>query len=144
MVKVLIAFDTGVLCWIDFIRNSGTTTVSGSAPSAMPKSAVPGFVIADWAIVPNLVPSYSMSTSTFTDGDVCALAGFIKLNDALYAVPDTVPPAAVVSTSCPELCVQTPRVPKRSNVDVTCSVDVSNVCDPVSPEMVTVDPLARS
>ena len=117
----------------------------GFTPCKMPCKAVLAVSIDDGAIEYRVAPSMSrIVADTLTAGEVCSLAEFFNSNITRHDVPDTVPPAAVVSTSCPELCVQTPRVPKRSNVDVTCSVDVSNVCDPVSPEMVTVDPLARS
>jgi hypothetical protein len=69
-VNVLVAPDRGVLCRIDFMVKLGTTTVSGSAPSATPNRAPPGFVISADAIEPTLLPlPSSISARTLTDGD---------------------------------------------------------------------------
>jgi hypothetical protein len=134
----------GVFCWIDFRLNVGTSTVSGSAPFATPYSAVPGFVIAEDAIEPTLLllPS-SIAAITLTDGDVCAAAVFVSSNVTTHAVHFAVPPDAAVNTSCPEDCVHIPLVPNRSDVEDTDKLALSAVCDPVSPVIVTVDPVAR-
>jgi len=63
-----------VLCWIAFRLKLGTTTVSGSAPLATPYSAVPGFAIAEYAVVE--VPDAAM----LIVGDDCAVAGFVIWN----------------------------------------------------------------
>ena len=107
---------------------------------ATPYSSAPGFVIASPAIVPTLFASVA---DTLTAGDDCAVAGFVKLNLTSQAVPDVVPPDAAVSTSCPELWIHTPVVPRRLDVDVTAKLAESGVCEPVSPVIVTVDPNAR-
>ena len=120
--------------------NVGTATKRGSAPFATPYSDVPGFVIAATAIEPTLLASVA---DTLTAGDDCAVAGFVKLNVTTQAVPDVVPPDAAVSTSCPELCVHTPVVPRRLDVDVTAKLAEVAVCEPVSPMIVTVEPVAR-
>jgi hypothetical protein len=86
---------------------------------------------------------FAKFADTFTTGDDCAVAGFLKLNVTTQAVPDVVPPDAAVSTSCPELCTHAPIVPRRFDVDVTTKLDTSAVCEPVSPVIVTVDPSAR-
>ena len=108
---------------------------------ATPYSAVAGFVMAAWAIEPTLLAS---AAATLTAGDGCPSAAFVKLKVTVYAVPDTVLPDATVSTSVPELCVQLPSVPRRLDVDVTGKDDEVAVCEPVSPEIVTVEPAARS
>ena len=105
-----------------------------------PKSTVLGFLIAATAIEPTLLASVA---DTLTAGDDCAVAGFVKLNVTTQAAPDVVPPDAAVSTSCPELWIHTPVVPKRLDVDVTAKLAESGVCEPVSPVIVTVDPNAR-
>jgi hypothetical protein len=79
----------------------------------------PGFVIAATAIEPTLLASVA---HTLTAGDDCAVAGFVKLNVTTQAVPDVVPPDAAVSTSCPELCVHAPVVPRRLDVDETAKL----------------------
>ena len=134
----------GEFCWIDFRLNVGTSTVSGSAPFATPYSAVPGFVIAEDAIEPTLLllPS-SIAAITLTDGDVCAAAVFVSSNVTTHAVHFAVPPDAAVNTSCPEDCVHIPLVPNRSDVEDTAKLALSAVCDPVSPMIVTVDPVGR-
>ena len=140
-VSVLVAFDTGVLCWIVLTLNSGTTTKRGSVPLATPYSAIARFVMAAWAIEPTL---FASAAATLTAGDGCPSAAFVKLKVTVYAVPDTVPPDAAVSTSVPELCVHEPAVPRRLGVDVTGNVSEVAVCEPVSPVIVTVEPAARS
>jgi len=121
--------------------NVGTATKRGSAPFATPYSDVAGFVIAAAPIEPTLLASVA---DTLTTGDDCAVAGFVKLNVTTQAVPDVVPPGdAAVRTSCPELCVHAPVVPRRLDVDVTAKFAEVAVCEPVSPVIVTVDPFAR-
>ncbi len=107
---------------------------------ATPYSAVAGFVMAAWAIEPTLLASVA---DTLTSGDDCAVAGFVKLNVTTQAAPDVVPPNAAVSTSCPELCVHAPVVPRRLDVDATAKLAEFAVCEPVSPVIVTVEPVAR-
>ena len=121
--------------------NVGTTIKRGSVPFVTPIKFVLGFVMAATAIEPKLLASFA---DTLTTGDDCAVAGFVKLNVTTQAVPDVVPPDAAVSTSCPELCVQAPAVPRRLDVDVTAKDGESAVCEPVSPVIVTVEPFARS
>ena len=106
-----------------------------------PKSAVLGFVIAATAIKPTLLASVA---DTLTIGDDCAVAGFLKLNVTTQTVPDVVPPDAAVSSSCPELCVHAPVVPRRFDVDVTAKLaGLPAVSELVSPVIVTVEPSAR-
>ncbi len=110
---------------------------------ATPYRVVPGLVIAATAIEPALLAS---AADTLTAGDDCAVAGFVKLNVNTQAVPDVVPPDAAVSTSCPELCVHAPVVPRRLDVDATAKLAEYTefaVCEPVSPVIVTVEPFAR-
>ena len=104
-----------------------------------PKSAVLGFDISATAIEPTLLASVA---DTLTAGDDCAVAGFVKLNVTTQAVPDVFSPDATVSTSCPELCVHAPAVPRRLDVDVIAKLP-SPVCEPVSPVIVTVEPVAK-
>ena len=108
---------------------------------ATPYSAVAGFVIAVTAIELTLLASVA---DTLTAGDDCAPTGFVKSKVTVHTVPDVGPPNAAVSTSVPELCVQEPAVPRRLDVDVTGKDDEVAVCEPVSPEIVTVEPAARS
>jgi hypothetical protein len=119
-------------------------TESGSAPFATPYSAVPGFVIAADAIEPTLplLPS-SIAANTLTAGDACAAAGLYKTKVTTHTVPDAVPPDAAVNTSCPDACVHAPLVPNRFDVEDTVKLPESAVCDPVNPEIVTLDPVAR-
>jgi hypothetical protein len=56
------------------------------------------------------------------------------------------PPDAVVKTRTPEDRLHVPLVPNQPEVEVTAkllSPVVGPVCDPVSPVMVTLDPVAR-
>jgi len=100
-----------------------------------------GFVIATTTIEPTLLASVA---DTLTAGDDCAVAGFLNLNVTTQAVPDIVPPLAAVSSSCPELCVHAPVVPRRLNVDVTAKLaGLPAVGELVSPVIVTVEPSAR-
>jgi hypothetical protein len=71
------------------------------------------------------------------------VAVLVKVNVTTHAVPDAVPSDAAVNTSCPVDCVHTPLVPNRLDVEDTVKLALSAVCDPVSPVMVTVDPVAR-
>ena len=68
----------------------------------------------------------------------------VRLKVTSHAVPAAVPPDAAVSTSDPLFCVHVPAVPRSPLLDVTLRLPSLEVCDPVSPEIVTVDPLARS
>jgi hypothetical protein len=120
--------------------NVGTDTRRGSAPFTTPYSDVPGFVIASTAIKTELL---AFVADTLTAGDDCAVAALVKLNVTTQAVPDVVPPDAAVSTSCPELCVHVPVVPRRLDVDVTVKLAESVVCEPVRPVIVTVEPVSR-
>ena len=121
--------------------NVGTATRRGSDPFVTPYSDAPGFVIAATAIEPTLLASVA---DTLTAGDDCAVAGFVKLNVTTQAVPDVVPPDAAVNTSCPELCVHAPVVPRRLDVDVTVKLaGLPAVSEPVSPVIVTVESVAR-
>ena len=74
VITLLLAPDTGVLCWIVFVLNVGTTTVSGSAPLVTPYKAVPGLAIALDVIVAE------PEAATFTVGDVVADEGFVIAN----------------------------------------------------------------
>ncbi len=121
--------------------NVGTATKRGSVPFANPYSNAPGFSIAATEMKPTLL---ARAADTLTAGDGCAVAGFVKLNVTSQSVPEVVPPHAAVRTSVPELCVQEPAVPRRLDVDVTGKDDEVAVCEPVSPEIVTVEPAARS
>jgi len=126
---------------------SGATTVNGSAPRATPYSAVPGFVIAAPNIEPTLPPlACRIAAATLTTGDVWSPAIFCKANVTSQAVPAIVPVDAAVSTSCPVLAVfvHAPEVPRRPDVDATVKAPLSAVCEPVSPEIVTVEPAFRS
>jgi len=55
-----------------------------------------------------------------------------------------VPPAATVSTSVPELWLQEPETPSALDVEVNAKLVVLEVCDPISPAIVTVDVDARA
>jgi hypothetical protein len=107
---------------------------------AYPKRSVPGFVIPAAAIDPTLLASVA---DTLTSGDDCVVTGFLKLNVTTQSVPDVVPGDTAVSTSRPKLCVHSPVVPRRLDVDVTAKLP-SAVCEPVSPVIVTVESVARS
>jgi hypothetical protein len=109
-------------------------------PLVYPKSTVLGFVISAAPIEPTLLASVA---DTLTAGDDCAVAGFLNLNVTAKAVSDVVPPDAAVRTSCPELCVHAPVVPRRLDVDVTAKFRSPAVCEPVSPVIVTVEYVAR-
>ena len=87
---------------------------------AYPKSDDPGFVIAATAIDPTLL---AIVADAFTVGDDCAVSGFLKLNVTTQAIPDVIPPFAAVSTSRPELCVHTPVVPIKLDVDLTAKLN---------------------
>jgi hypothetical protein len=109
-------------------------------PFVYPKNTVLGFVISAAPIEPTLLASVA---DTLTAGDDCAVAGFLKLNVTTQTVPDVVPPDTAVRTSCPELCVHAPVVPRRLDVDVTAKLAEFAVCEPVSPVIVTVEYVAR-
>ena len=82
--------------------------------------------------------------ATLTAGDVCVDPVLVKVKLTSHAVPAVVLPDAAVSTSCPLLCVHAPVVPRSPLLDVTLRLVLSDVCDPVSPEIVTVEPTAMS
>jgi len=69
-VNVLVAPDTGVLCWIDFTLKNGTTTKRGLAPFNTPYTFVLGVVIEVNA--KDAVPDASM----LIVGEACAEDGF--------------------------------------------------------------------
>ena len=67
----LLALDMGVLCWIAFVLNAGTTTLSGAKPPLMPYLSPVAWVKLVCATVPMLVvlvPSVSVA-DTLTVGD---------------------------------------------------------------------------
>ena len=67
----LLAPDTGVLCWIVFVLNVGTTTLSGAKPPLIPYLSPVALVNVACATVPMLVvlvPSVSVA-ATLTVGD---------------------------------------------------------------------------
>jgi len=95
-------------------------------------------------IEPILMPlPSSIVDTTLTVGDDWVVTVFVKANVTTQVVPELVPPDAAVSTSFPKLCVHAPTIPRRLDVDVTVNLAVFNVCEPVSPVIVTVDPVAR-
>jgi len=85
-----------------------------------------------------------ISAITLTAGDDWSLRVFVKLNISTQAIFEIVTVDAAVSTSCPPACVHAPAVPKRLSVDATAKTAVPAVCEPVRPEIVTVDPVGRS
>src|SRR6056300_459497 len=134
----------GLLCPMLLVSNSGTTTTSGFAPLATPRSGVLGGVIATCAIEPSTVLPSLIAAMTLTDGGVYSTAACRRSNVTVQATPRDVPPLAAVSTSCPVDCVHTPAVPKRFDVDGTGKLTESAVCVPVSPTIVTLDPVGKS
>ena len=98
-------------------------------------------VIAATAIEPMLFASVA---DKLTGGDVaCSAAGFFKVNVAVIATSLEIPVDPAVSTSSPLVFVHAP-VAVRAVVgdDVTVKV-VSDVSEPVSPVIVTIEPSAR-
>jgi hypothetical protein len=135
----------GVLCSMDLTVNIGTATVSGSIPLATPYNEVPYMVIAASAIEPTTMPFPSwILADTLTDDNVWAVALFFKMNVTVQDVSDGTPPESAVNPRSPGVRVHTPAVPRPPDVDVTAKDPSSVVCDPVSPEINTVEYLARS
>ncbi len=120
---------------------SPQTNRRASAPFTTPNKDIPGFVIAAWASKPTL---FTRTALTLTAGDGWSVAALVKLKVTMHAVPDTVPPDTAVSTSSPVLLVHPPVVPSSPDVDETAKDPESSVCEPVRPEIVTKDPVARS
>ena len=95
-------------------------------------------------MVPTMLPlPSSIEADILTGGDDCAVALLCKLNITTQGVPAFSPDDVAVSTSCPKLCVHEPTSPRRSDVEVNAKPGESAVCEPVRPEIVTVDPAAR-
>ena len=141
--KVFSVPGTGELCRIDLVLNLGTTTVSGSAPSVTPCRLDPDLFIGEGRIFPTTFPLPSeMAADTLTDGENWSEFELFKVNATTYVLPATVP--LDFSTSCPEFCVHEALLPKLLFVEVIENCDESAVCDPVSPDIVTFDPFARS
>ena len=139
----LLAPDTGVLCWMVFVLNAGTTTVSGSAPLVTPYTAVPGFAIAALAIDPMLLLPSVSAACTLTAGDVRSDGGFVNVKLIAHDVfAGTV--VATVRISVPVL-FQLPDVPSELFAQVvTARLDDVLVADPASPVIVTAEPVVRS
>ena len=112
-----------------------------SEPFTTPNKDIPGFAIAAWASKPTL---FTRTALTLTAGDGWSVAALVKLKVTMHAVPDTVPPDTAVSTSSPVLLVHPPVGPSGPDVDETAKDSKSSVCEPVRPEIVTKDPVARS
>ena len=140
-VSVLVAPGTGVLCPIALVVKVGTATVSGSAPLATPYKAVPALAIATLAIEPTALLPSVMVAATLTAGDACDEPPLVRLNDTTHGSPAASPAAAAVSTSVPSPCVHAPVVPSLPPHVVTLRAVLSGVCAPVSPEIVTVEPM---
>ena len=133
----LLASDAGVLCWIVFVLNVGSTTVSGSAPFATPNNCDPGLVMAadDIAAEPDAV--------TLIVGDVLAFEGLVtsKLNE--YVVPAVIFPTTV-KVSVSELqapffvVVPSEKMVSPSSPASTRSTE-AEADAPASPEMVIIE-----
>ena len=137
-VITLLAPDTGVLCWIAFVLNAGTTTMSGAKPPLIPYLSPVALVIAALAIDPMLLLPSVSAASTLTAGDVRSDVGFVKVNVIAQGVfAGTV--VATVRISVPVL-FQLPVVPNEplAHVVVTAKLDDEAVSDPASPVIVTV------
>jgi hypothetical protein len=89
------------------------------------------------------LPPLMITAPTLTGGDVWDTAGLMRVTVKTTEIFDVTTCEPAVSTSCPVFCVQLPVVPNRLRVDVTEREDVDVVCEPVSPVIVTVDPLPR-
>ena len=131
----LLASDAGVLCWIVFVLNVGTTTVSGSVPFATPNNCDLGLVMAadDIAAEPD--------AATFIVGDVLAFEGFVTSNLNEYFVPAVMLPTTV-KVSVPELQAPFPvLVPSEKMVSPSSPASKrsteAEADAPISPEMVT-------
>ena len=119
MVNVLMAPDTGVLCWIDLMVKTGTCTRNGSAPCATPCKAAPDLGIAVGGMEPTawLFPS-SIAADMLTDGDNWSDAAFFTVKVTVQDKPAANPPACDESISCPKFCVHEPVVPRMCDVEV--------------------------
>ena len=144
----LLAPKAGVLCWMVFVLNAGSTTVSGSAPLVTPYTAVPGFTIAALAIDPMLLPPSVSAACTLTAGDVRSDVGLVNVKLIAHDVfAGTV--VATVRISVPVL-FQLPVAPNEplAHIVVTAKLDEALVADPASPVTVTsvalVTPVIRS
>ena len=88
--------------------------------------------------------SFLIPPSTWTDGEDCSVAAFCRLHVSTQDVPAIIPPDPIERINVPELLVHWPAVPSISDVDNTDKNVESTVFDPISPEIVTRDPLAKS
>ena len=134
----MLAPDTGVLCWIVFVLNVGTTTLSGAKPPLIPYLSPVAFTIAALAIDPMLLLPSVSAASTLTSGDVRSDVGFVNVNVISQAVfAATVVPT--VRISVPLSLFQLPVVPSELLAHVVTArlADVA-VPDPASPVIVTL------
>ena len=137
--KVLGSPAIGVLCWIVFVLNVGTTTLSGAKPPLIPYLSPVAFTIAALAIDPMLLLPSVSAASTLTAGDVRFDAGFVNVNVIAQVVfAGTV--VATVKISVPSARCQVPVAPREplAHVVVTARAAESAVPDPASPVIVTV------
>ena len=88
--------------------------------------------------------SFLIPPSTWTDGEDCSVAAFCRLHVSTQDVPAIIPPDPIERINVPEFLVHWPAVPSISDVDNTDKNVESTVVDPISPEIVTRDPLAKS
>ena len=137
----------GVLCWIVFVLNVGTTTLSGAKPPLIPYLSPVAFTIAALAIDPMLLLPSVSAASTLTSGDVRSDVGFVNVNVISQAVfAATVVPTVRISVPS---SFQLPVVPSELLAHVVTArlADVA-VPDPASPVIVTVasdvPPVVRS
>ena len=142
----MLAPDTGVLCWIVFVLNVGTTTLSGAKPPLIPYLSPVAFTIAALAIDPMLLLPSVSAASTLTSGDVRSDVGFVNVNVISQAVfAATVVPT--VRISVPLSLFQLPVVPSELLAHVVTKMADVAVPDPASPVIVTVAsdvPVVRS
>ena len=143
----MLAPDTGVLCWIVFVLNVGTTTLSGAKPPLIPYLSPVAFTIAALAIDPMLLLPSVSAASTLTSGDVRSDVGFVNVNVISQAVfAATVVPT--VRISVPLSLFQLPDVPSELLAHVDTNIAEAAVPDPASPVIVTVasedPPVVRS
>ena len=124
-----------------FTPKEGSNTVKGSAPLATPNRAVPGLIIAVCMIKPMLLLLSLIEATTLTAGDVWAVAVLVRSNFTTQEVPAMLPVDVAVKTSIP-VCIHAPEVPKTPDDD-TVKFDASNVCEPVSPKIVTIEAALR-
>ena len=132
-----------VLCSIDFTVKPGLITCNGLYPFVTPYKVSVLEDIKPVAIDPTRLPPSIIIAPTRTNGDVCSVAGLMRLKVKTQSVSETVPGDKAVSTSCPEIWFHAPITPNRLDVDDTDKVDVVAVCEPFSPLNVMVDPLAK-